>query len=240
MSDTTINNSNFIDTYNRSCRLAAAVFIVADTLDNGQELKTIIKSLSLKLISSSVALKDISFSEARAAITEVEKNSMELLSMLDIAAVSDLISKMNANILREEFQAFLSELNKFKNTFGNESYLSVRKVFEESKILVPLDIPSNTNTNIAIPEKSTSLSRATEISPANHEVTSGNGHKRKTLRKGLIFEFIKGHKEVGIKDIVPNIQGCSEKTVQRELINLINEGKIKKTGERRWSRYSVV
>jgi len=54
-----------------------------------------------------------------------------------------------------------------------------------------------------------------------------------------ILDFIKGHNDVSIKDIVPNITGCSEKTVQRELISLIKEGKIKKIGERRWSKYSI-
>ena len=69
---------------------------------------------------------------------------------------------------------------------------------------------------------------------------NGNGHKRKDLRKNTILEFIKGHNNVSIKDIVPNIVGCSEKTVQRELISLINENKIKKIGERRWSKYSII
>jgi DeoR/GlpR family transcriptional regulator of sugar metabolism len=55
----------------------------------------------------------------------------------------------------------------------------------------------------------------------------------------MVLEFIKGHNNISIKDIALNINGCSEKTIQRELINLINDGKIKKTGERRWSRYSI-
>jgi predicted HTH transcriptional regulator len=69
---------------------------------------------------------------------------------------------------------------------------------------------------------------------------NGNGHKRKDLRKNVVLEFIKGHTDVSIKDILPNINGCSEKTIQRELVSLINEKKIKKIGERRWSRYSIV
>jgi len=70
-------------------------------------------------------------------------------------------------------------------------------------------------------------------------IKNGNGHKRKDTRKNMILEFIKGHNNASIKDIVPNITGCSEKTVQRELIALISENKIKKVGERRWSRYFV-
>jgi DeoR/GlpR family transcriptional regulator of sugar metabolism len=35
------------------------------------------------------------------------------------------------------------------------------------------------------------------------------------------------------------IKDVSEKTIQRELISLIEAGIILKTGERRWSRYSI-
>ena len=71
------------------------------------------------------------------------------------------------------------------------------------------------------------------------EGKNGNGHKRKDLRKNTILDFIKRHNNVSIKDIAPNIIGCSEKTIQRELIELISKGKITKAGERRWSRYSI-
>ena len=74
---------------------------------------------------------------------------------------------------------------------------------------------------------------------SNNGLKNGNGHKRKDLRKNTILDFIKGQNDVSIKDIVPNIIGCSEKTIQRELIQLINDGKIRKIGERRWSKYSL-
>ena len=77
------------------------------------------------------------------------------------------------------------------------------------------------------------------MSSIKKEQGNGNGSKRKDMRKMTILNFIKGHNNTSIKDIVPNIVGCSEKTVQRELLELINEGKILKTGERRWSRYSI-
>ena len=32
---------------------------------------------------------------------------------------------------------------------------------------------------------------------------------------------------------------CSEKTLQRELVSMIKDDVLKKTGEKRWSRYSL-
>ena len=42
-----------------------------------------------------------------------------------------------------------------------------------------------------------------------------------------------------IKDVSPLIKGCSEKTIQRELLSMVKSGILKKEGEKRWSKYSL-
>lgn len=63
--------------------------------------------------------------------------------------------------------------------------------------------------------------------------------KNISSRSKDIISIIKNNKEVSIKDISKEMKDCSEKTIQRELMSLIRSGQIKKTGEKRWSRYSV-
>jgi DeoR/GlpR family transcriptional regulator of sugar metabolism len=46
-------------------------------------------------------------------------------------------------------------------------------------------------------------------------------------------------KDVSIKDISLVLTDCSEKTIQRELNSLVLKGQLKKTGAKRWSRYSI-
>ncbi len=60
------------------------------------------------------------------------------------------------------------------------------------------------------------------------------------VRQQHIVDFIKGHPASTISDIIAVVTGYSEKTVQRELINLIGQNVLRREGERRWSRYSVV
>ena len=224
--------------YSKSYRLAAAVFIVLNIMDKDEELKTKIKKLSLELVSMSVNLKDINFLDVKKLITNIEKNSLELMSMLDIACVSGLVSKMNGNILREEFQSFILELGKFDERFENSKNVSVKGIFGESS--VP-NIGNNLEKiNVMNGIITDNIYKNEQKNITGNGVKNGNGHKRKDLRKNTILDFIKGHNDVSIKDIVPNTTGCSEKTIQRELISLINEGKIKKMGDRRWSRYSIV
>jgi len=237
MNEITVKNTNFLDIYNRSYRLSAAVFMISNIIDQSEELRTKIKNLSLDIVSVSVNLKDIDLGCVKKAIIDLEKKSLELMSMLDIASVAGLISKMNASILKEEFQLFISELGKFSEKFESGN-LSVKNVFEQPQIL---NVNFLEKADVKHPYVSNIPSNVGEIKNAvANDHKNNNGHRRKDQRKNAIMEFIKGHNDVSIKDIVPNITGCSEKTVQRELISLINEGKIKKAGERRWSRYSII
>lgn len=235
MNEITQTKSSFMDIYNKSNRLAAAVFMVSNLIDQSEELKTKIKKLSLDIVSMSVRLKDINFYDAKKTITDIEKNSLELISILEIASLSGLVSKMNGSILKGEFQSFISELNKFSERFENNKNSSVENIFSESPVIANTD---NHLTNISSTEMA-KINDTAEVKNTEKRIENGNGHRRKDLRKNMILDFIKGHNESSIKDIVTKISGCSEKTVQRELIDLIKEGKIKKIGERRWSKYSI-
>lgn len=243
MSDTAQTSKKdaiFMEIYNKSCRLSTAVFLISNLMDDKEILKTKIKNLSLDIVSLSVKLKDILFLENDIRlITDIEKCSLELMSLLNIASLSGLISKMNADILKEEFQNFNVELGKFYEKSEDDKVGSVRSIFSETSL--PVNSP---DLNLIRPEISHDLKSTNAINEHKYvlpsEPSNGNGHRRKDLRKSTILNFIKGHNNVSIKDIVPHIVGCSEKTVQRELLELIAEGKIKKVGERRWSKYSVL
>jgi hypothetical protein len=242
MNQTTQKNTDFITIFNRSYRLAAAVFTISNVIDQSEELRTKLKNLSLHLVSMSVNLKDTNVLDAKKLITDLEKNSLELMSLLDIAAVAGLISKMNGDILKEEFQSFVLELSRFSEKFENNKNASVKSIFTESTMLnIGIGLEK---TNAEYDNRFGGIYKNDQKNTIENSRVNGgenhNGHKRKDFRKNTVLEFIKGHNNVSIKDIVPNITGCSEKTIQRELIVLINEKKIKKIGERRWSRYFIV
>ncbi len=61
----------------------------------------------------------------------------------------------------------------------------------------------------------------------------------KIARRNDILAFIKDKGEVTIKDISSVIVGYGEKTLQRLLGSLVSEGVLKRTGDKRWSKYSI-
>ena len=58
-------------------------------------------------------------------------------------------------------------------------------------------------------------------------------------RRTRILKLIKDNREVTIKDIATYFPELSEKTIQRELVSLVEANVLKKFGERRWSRYTL-
>jgi DeoR/GlpR family transcriptional regulator of sugar metabolism len=68
---------------------------------------------------------------------------------------------------------------------------------------------------------------------------TSKGQGNRTSRQELIINTLKGQNNLTIKDFTKVIKDCSEKTIQRELLDLVEKGLIKKEGERRWSRYSI-
>jgi hypothetical protein len=62
---------------------------------------------------------------------------------------------------------------------------------------------------------------------------------KKNSRQSTIIALLKRKKEIMIKDVSPLIPGCSEKTIQRELAEMVEEGILRKMGDKRWTRYTL-
>lgn len=78
-----------------------------------------------------------------------------------------------------------------------------------------------------------------EIKVKNTQNKSAQNRDRKSTRRLQILAIFTKGVEVSINDISKKIVGCSIKTLQRELNDLVLEGKINKLGDKRWSKYTL-
>lgn len=63
---------------------------------------------------------------------------------------------------------------------------------------------------------------------------------QREARHTRILKLIKDKRDISIKDIIEHFTDISEKTIQRDLMAFTESGVLKKTGDRRWSRYSII
>lgn len=127
---------------------------------------------------------------------------------------------------------------------SNADGMSFKKQINESLVTTSHGAQSNSvqdeTTNRVHKNKSTeSNGKVNEIKKVLPPSSVQANSDSKNERQSLIINTIKTKGESSIKDLVDVIKGCSEKTIQRELISLVSSGYLLKTGERRWSRYSV-
>jgi DNA-binding transcriptional ArsR family regulator len=60
-----------------------------------------------------------------------------------------------------------------------------------------------------------------------------------SARRDAILSILGSKGPSYIKDISTLVRDVSEKTIQRELGALVQEGKVTRTGERRWTTYAI-
>lgn len=98
----------------------------------------------------------------------------------------------------------------------------------------------DTNNNLNPNEDKTSTIRYSpkdiKTKKDNFSKKPKNQDRKENRREQILALFAKGT-EVSINDISKKIIGCSVKTIQRELNDLLEEKKILRIGEKRWSKY---
>jgi hypothetical protein len=223
-------------------RLVSAVYLVTGYITDKEPLKWEVRLISSDLLKASLNLIDEGtlLGERLAKLSSINES---IASHLRVAKNAGLVSDMNASIIEKEF----SNLNELISAFLEGEGKNLSKSLE-SRI-----VPKLTSTYVAEKpvEKRVDPVVVRETVPVKRqllgEITSEtNGIKnsqpmsqRKSNRQTVILELVGKMGEIMIKDITPHINGCSEKTIQRELLSLVDSGVLKKTGEKRWSRYSM-
>jgi len=137
------------------------------------------------------------------------------------------------------------EANYYKG--HNDTEMSDRIMSDKDNIFFNSHPPVIQNTSPTIPPKvAIQLPKRTQLKPKSLNsdelvIAEANYKLQRSLiiRRECILKLIKDKNEVSIKDISLHFPDLSEKTIQRELVAGVFDGILKKSGDRRWSRYSM-
>ncbi len=226
-------------------KIVTALYMVADCMDTKDIIRKKLRFLGVQLLSDIAKLSISLPAQDNTHIKQSLNRINEIVSLLKIAETMTYISIMNSTILKEEFFVLVKEL-KNKHSFEKTFPFKLHSKMFEVKI-------NNTNTddnkNNVFNVKDT-LKSSQSMSFTNNVLkrskTASDYKKIKQERDEKIIQVIKdkvntkeGKDGATIKDISNAITSCSEKTIQRELLDLISKGQIKKIGAKRWSRYQI-
>ncbi|MEK7505930.1 MAG: hypothetical protein AAB597_03510 [Patescibacteria group bacterium] len=205
-------------------RLVAAAHILSEHLGQEEPLRRRIREASLSLLIEAGSPASPGTFESRAT---------DLIALLEVSAFSRYLSYRNAELLSRE----ISELVRFASE-KSPSLLAGKDIDEKALFL---EEPLSRNKDFSKGHlKGQNISVLYEPNSSKMNKKVANGHKVDSEREVLILEFLKQNKDAAIKDLKNIVPGVSEKTIQRDLVSLVERKVLKKEGERRWSRYSLI
>lgn len=242
----------------KSLKMAAALHLVTELFKDNEPIRLSLREQAVSLV---LLASDTSLTDTGDAIDQAHNVLDTTLSFINVLETSRMLSTMNAHILVSELQimkqhlasiaipsAKLSELvlhDLFKTTpLENSTTVSEQPSHSQQKN--NSDFSENlTDTNFsshrtafptpsAVPKK-----HSPKGQPSAHKETKLVLKDKRTLGTQRGETIIKAIKKEGssIKDICSVIKDCSEKTIQRELQSLIEQGRVVRYGEKRWSVY---
>ncbi len=222
--------------YRRAERITAAVHLLTNHIASDEPVRHESRLASTKLLGSILDVRDEMRAGNSSGLIAVLSSIRHLISLVRMLAISGFASTQNVTAIVEA----LDEL-------GNFMQVSQRTNFSESVVITRdelLDVGAlapRTATMTIRDEKDTRVSREiVGTSPVVSEAVKSHVVNGQTsVRTQSILEILKSSGSMGIKDICSNLPEYSEKMIQRELLGLVADGRVVKTGLKRWSRYSV-
>lgn len=282
-------------------KIVTAIYLISQFLKDTESIKHELRKEANELIKS---LNSLAYLEHKDTLS-IYRNSLDnvslLISYLTITKESNLISRMNVEIVIEALRILENLLAKKQfnlkpeNLFINEEsfLLSLLESREEISpntntsydVLTGRNIENNFYTNTknifnvqekkskiekvekekseaesikdkiykgqntilkdkAIEKEAVKATASLKDTPKstaakiNNKKAVQNQERKNNRREQILSLFTKGT-EVSIKDISKKIVGCSVKTIQRELNDLVAENKVERIGDKRWSRYTL-
>lgn len=231
-------------------KISKAIYVITDILENSDPIRMSLREASVYLLKKDKKNVLDFFKDTALHI-------QNLRSLLELASFNRMVSEMNVSIISKECDSLLElmfEQKELSFLDVDKSFFYVNQERSSSRFLQIMETQRQSENKGHIKDNRNNMSF---IKTKPSQDVEGVGSQEGVLnadrkdkeesplpqqidRKKKIIEIIKDFREVTIKDISNRIQDCSEKTIQRDLLDMVEKGQLKKEGERRWSRYSLV
>lgn len=223
--------------YRKISKISYAIYVITDIINDHEPIKWQLRKVSVDTMSFK------NFLDEKSVFNTLDNCLLELEGSLELAKTVHIISNMNASLIQSEIRSLLSEL-RGQSRIGIYSVEISGGFFDVAKpTTLSLEelLSRGGQTNGYKGHKGQDVRYAPQqVRGHNDERGSYQQMQSKGQRKEEIIGVIKQKGTVTIKDVTEAIKDCSEKTIQRELLSMVADGRIKRTGERRWSKYSLI
>jgi len=205
--------------YKKTERLAKAIHLIAPAFRNSPALRERLDRIAVSLVDAAI----LPPASARDAFS---RELLALSSVLSIGRTGGLLSGMNAELISREAQSLLQEI---------AAYEAPRLFLDDVPSLAELSKEAGSTSTVRRP----ALPRTPAAPRSDKGQFKGHISDKATGRREAILSVLRGKGPSHIKDISTVIRDVSEKTIQRELQAMVEDGTLTREGERRWTTYTI-
>ncbi len=236
--------------FKKTEKISAALYMVSELLKDSEPLKWELRECSILMLSTALSMNGAEPIDKSALVQTFFNSALEGITFLNVALIGGLVSPMNHSILIREIESIASLIKeRVAEDTSRAGYVLSDAFFKTDE----LPFRSNASNASGASNSSQGQQQLQQQSPASsarnvldkqlqdkHRDESAVAIKdKKNDRQSQIILLLKKDSNLTIKDFAKVVHDCSEKTIQRELLELVDKGIVKKVGERRWSRYSL-
>jgi len=229
-------------------RVGAAIFLMVDLVkDNIEFVQPLIKD-TVAVVSKPIVLTGSDVNEIAQTIDSRSARLHAIRSLIQLGKLSGRFSPMNADLIRSEIksisdtcegilQQIFSGVPATNTSFLHQATLELPEEFFAVKQPQKKreEAPLETEKKVVSMSKPRASVQVDEVKKASESRVSSQLIKQDRAVK--IIGILSRTNEASIKDIAAEFPGVSEKTIQRDMAKLIDTGKVKTEGKRRWTRY---
>lgn len=229
--------------FKKTEKITAALYLVSGLLKDEEPIKWELRDKGIDLLSSSFSISNSLPGDKNSVIQSLFNAALETLSLLNVAKISNLISDMNHRLLIQEIDKVITLLSsRLTKNVENAGYVLSESFFQTPDLFSSGFKSSNSRDyNNSQNFNKGQVNTVQGFNPNKNGSFEGQQgeYSSRDKRQDMIISLLNSQSHLTIKDFSKVIKDCSEKTIQRELIDLVNKGVIVKEGERRWSKYSL-
>lgn len=222
--------------YRRAERMVAALYLLTNHVPNSEPVKAQVREHATALMGDMLTLRDDMRSPQSGGVHVVLGRLRQLISLVRVLTVAGYISIQNAETMIEA----LDDLGNFL-TASQRSMLSENLTLSREDLMDITMAPHVSRIGAVPVARETRLGASVKDTPAvkDNSGMSDKGERGVGARAQQILEVLRTGGSLGIRDIAANLPEYSEKMIQRELLDLVQRGAVRKIGLKRWSKYAI-
>src|SRR3989344_689659 len=217
--------------FKKTEKITAGLYLVSGLLKDDEPMKWELRDHGMELISASFMASSNVPGDKNAVIQSIFTSALETISLLNVARISGMISEMNHTLLVHEIDNVVGMLrDRLAESAENAGYVLSESFFKTPDLFssgFKMSHDKNFSVNAGSVKRQDQVS-SNQAGKASQTQEHSNVQVKKSQRQEVIEYILKGQSNLTIKDFSKVIKDCSEKTIQRELIELLGKGVIKK------------